>query len=163
MLAIALVLGLYVQYHDIPVGAALRNALAIREVVPRSFELDHLARHFVNDTTILITAKDTCSQTLDVLEDLRTQLPGGTTIRISLPTTLGCNRILDSSMDAVLSLFPDTVVTYRDNFNPFAAWRLDSVHVETKVRRDEIRWIVATTMSRSSKCSASDTYYTDWA
>ena len=129
---LVLVFGLFVQYHNIPIGAALRNVLAFREVVPKSFELNHLARHFANDTTILITAKDTCSQTLDVLEDLRTQVPAETSVRISLPTTLGCNHILDSSMDAIHSLFPDTVVTYRNNFNPFAAWRLDSVQVETK-------------------------------
>jgi len=35
-------------------------------------------------------------------------------------------------LDEVHALFPDTAVTYRDNFNPFTAWRLDSMHVTTR-------------------------------
>jgi len=79
----------------------------------------------------LITAKDTCSQSYEVLEDLATQIPSNTAIRISLPSVPGCMSVLSSRMASVLSLFPNTVVTYRDDFNPFSAWLLDAEHVTT--------------------------------
>lgn len=59
---ISILLTVYCKHHGLPVSAAFRNVIARREIVPRTFELKHLEKHFVQDTSILITAKDTCSQ-----------------------------------------------------------------------------------------------------
>ncbi len=118
--------------HQIPVLPVLRNFLARREVVPVDYldQVTHLGPLFANETTILITAKDTCSQSLAVLEDLALQVPTSTAVRVSLPDTAGCKSVL--SEEDARSVFPNTVVTYRPRFNPFQAWIDDYSHVKTR-------------------------------
>jgi hypothetical protein len=107
----------------------LRNLLAVRGFVPQRYDHSSLWESFAADTTVLITAKDTCSQTLAVLEALQDHMPAATRVKVSLPDTLGC---LDSlPLAAARALFPATTITYRQQFNPFAAWLADAEDVTT--------------------------------